>query len=224
MSVKTSYARTFLHLVFAGLAALFGGDLFPNAAIADEGGVSFWVPGLFGSLAAVPQTPGFGFANIYYHASVTASGDVAFARQVARSRLTTNFSGNLNANLNADADLYFAAPNYVFSTPLFGAQAAVSLLVPYGQNRTSVDATLTGALGPFGFNVAGSTADTVTGLGDIAPQFALRWNFGANNFMTYVAGDIPIGRYDSARLANLGLGHSAIDAGGGYTYFNPQTG
>jgi hypothetical protein len=26
------------------------------------------------------------------------------------------------------------------------------------------------------------------------------------------------------RLANLGLGHAAIDAGGGYTYFNPQTG
>jgi len=25
-------------------------------------------------------------------------------------------------------------------------------------------------------------------------------------------------------LANLGIGHSAIDAGGGYTYFNPQTG
>ena len=25
-------------------------------------------------------------------------------------------------------------------------------------------------------------------------------------------------------LANLGIGHAAIDAGGGYTYFNPQTG
>ncbi|HEY2755344.1 MAG TPA: transporter [Pseudolabrys sp.] len=42
--------------------------------------------------------------------------------------------------------------------------------------------------------------------------------------MTYVAGDIPVGRYDSGRLANLGLGHSAVDAGGGYTYFNRQTG
>ncbi|HEY2755345.1 MAG TPA: hypothetical protein VGJ01_06325 [Pseudolabrys sp.] len=70
--------------------------------------------------------------------------------------------------------MYFAIPSYVFSTPLSGAQAAVSLLIPYGQNRTSVDATLTGALGPFGFNVAGGTADAVTGLGDIAPQFALR--------------------------------------------------
>src|SRR6476620_4171239 len=25
-------------------------------------------------------------------------------------------------------------------------------------------------------------------------------------------------------LSNIGIGHGAIDAGGGYTYFNPQTG
>ena len=42
--------------------------------------------------------------------------------------------------------------------------------------------------------------------------------------MTYVTGDIPVGAYDSTRLSNIGLGHGAIDAGGGYTYFNPQTG
>ena len=35
----------------------------PRAALADEGGVSFWLPGLFGSLAAVPGTPGFSFAT-----------------------------------------------------------------------------------------------------------------------------------------------------------------
>jgi hypothetical protein len=33
--------------------------------------------------------------------------------------------------------------------------------------------------------------------------------------------DIPVGDYDSARLANLGLGHGAIDGGLGYTYLNP---
>jgi hypothetical protein len=31
---------------------------------ADEGGVSFWVPGFIASLAATPQVPGFSFANI----------------------------------------------------------------------------------------------------------------------------------------------------------------
>jgi hypothetical protein len=42
--------------------------------------------------------------------------------------------------------------------------------------------------------------------------------------MTYITGDIPVGAYNSNRLANLGIGHGAIDAGGGYTYFDPQTG
>ena len=64
----------------------------------------------------------------------------------------------------------------------------------------------------------------MTGFGDLIPQFALRWNAGVNNYMTYITGDIPVGAYQSTRLANIGLGHGAVDAGGGYTYFNPQTG
>src|ERR1700720_1478699 len=53
---------------------------FSQCALADEGGVSFWIPGLFGSLAATPQQPGWSLANIYYHTSVSAGADVARAR------------------------------------------------------------------------------------------------------------------------------------------------
>jgi hypothetical protein len=42
--------------------------------------------------------------------------------------------------------------------------------------------------------------------------------------MLYVTGDIPVGLYNSSDLANIGIGHGAIDAGGAYTYFNPETG
>jgi hypothetical protein len=42
--------------------------------------------------------------------------------------------------------------------------------------------------------------------------------------MIYGMGDIPVGTYNSTRLANTGIGHGAADAGGGYTYFNPQSG
>ena len=44
---------------------------------------------------------------------------------------------------------------------------------------------------------------------------------GVNNSMVYGTGLIPIGDYDPNRLANLGIGHGAIDFGGGYTYFDP---
>jgi hypothetical protein len=195
-----------------------------GSARADEGGISFWVPGFFGSLAATPQQPGFSFASIYYHTSVSAGGDVAFARQVNRGHITANFSGNVNANLDARADLYLGVPQYVFATPVLGGQASIAVVVPYGRSQASVDATLTGSLGPFGFSVSGSRDDAVTGFGDLAPMFSLRWNQGVHNFMTYLTGNLTTGRYDPTRLANLGIGHNAIDAGGAYTYFNPQTG
>jgi hypothetical protein len=195
-----------------------------QAAMADERGISFWVPGFMGSLAAAPQQAGWSLATIYYHTSVKAGGDLVFAHQVSRGRLTTNLTGSLNANLDADADLGFIIPTYVFATPVLGGQAAVALVVPAGRNKVSADATLTGALGPFGFTRSAGRTDSVTGFADLIPQASLRWNLGVHNFMTYATGNIPVGAYDSQRLANLGLGHGAIDAGGGYTYFNPQNG
>lgn len=193
-------------------------------ALADEGGVSMWLPGTFGSMAAVPQTPGLSAALIYYHTSVKAGGDVSFARQVTLGRLTTNFAGNVNANLKADADLGFISSAYVFAQPFLGGQAAVMAMLPVGRNTATVDATLTGALGPIGFTVGGSRTDSISGAGDPYYQFAVRWNQGAHNWMTYVMGNVPVGAYEAGRLANLGIGHAAIDGGGGYTYFNPDTG
>jgi hypothetical protein len=66
--------------------------------------------------------------------------------------------------------------------------------------------------------------DALFSYGDVVPTATLRWNQGVNNFMTYVTGDIPAGDYSPMRLANIGIGHGAIDAGGGYTYFNPASG
>jgi hypothetical protein len=40
----------------------------------------------------------------------------------------------------------------------------------------------------------------------LVPQFALRWNAGVNNYMTYITDNIPVGAYQSTRLANLGIG------------------
>jgi hypothetical protein len=198
----------------------------PTNVNADEGGVSFWVPGLFGSLAAAPLQPGFSWASIYYHTSVKAGADVTFARQVPLGRITANFTGNLNIGLKADVDLAIAVPSYTFAERFFGGQATVLMLVPYGRSKTSVDGTLMGNLGfggP-GFTIAGARTDEIVGFGDLAPQFDVRWNAGVHNYMTYVTTNLTVGRYDPNRLANLGIGHNAIDGGGGYTYLNPQTG
>ena len=50
----------------ATLAAVAGATVQPDCAVADEGGVGFWLPGQLGSLAAVPQTPGWNIGIIDY--------------------------------------------------------------------------------------------------------------------------------------------------------------
>jgi hypothetical protein len=49
-------------------------------ALADEGGISFWLPGNFGSLAAAPGTPGWSWATVYYHTDVSSGAGQQFPR------------------------------------------------------------------------------------------------------------------------------------------------
>jgi hypothetical protein len=226
---RLSRKRAFKSALLCGVVASIAAASMPKNAMADEGGVSFWVPGFFGSLAAVPQQPGWSLASIYYHTSVSAGGDVALAREFQIGRVPSNLTANLNASLNATGDLGFAIPTYVFATPILGGQASASMVAAYGTTSTSLAGTLTGALslpggGSSPFFRSDSISATAWGFADVIPQFALRWNAGVNNYMAYVTGDIPVGVYNSSSLANLGIGHGAIDAGGGYTYFNPGTG
>src|SRR6266404_4206549 len=206
-------------LTFVGLLSATS-----SVSLGDESGTSFWLPGSFGSLAAAPGTPGWAVASIYYHTSVKAGADVAASREIQIGRFNPSLNVNLNASLKADADLAIIVPSYVFATPVFGGQLAVQMGTITGTTSANVNGTLTASLPPFSLLRTDSISDTTTGFGDLYPQASLKWNFGVNNFMTYITGDIPVGDYSSTSLANLGLGHGAIDAGGGYTYFNPATG
>ncbi|WP_294532673.1 transporter [uncultured Rhodoblastus sp.] len=179
-------------------------------ARADESGISFWLPGLFGSLAAVPTQPGFNFATFNYYTSVNSATNVKF-----------QIGARLVAGVEAHVDFQYLNLNYVFATPVFGGQAAIGINSLFGNNATSVFGTLTG---PNGGALSGGRQQSSTGFGDLYPLATIKWNQGVNNFMVYAAGDIPVGLYSADNIANLGIGHGAIDSGLGYTYFNPQTG
>ncbi|MBR0960052.1 SphA family protein [Bradyrhizobium japonicum] len=196
----------------------------PGVAHADESGVSYWLPGRFSSLAATPQVPGWSMAVVYYHTTVGASGATAAAREIQIGRIPANVNVNLNLNLNAQADLILLNPTYTFATPVLGGQLAIGVTGLFGRSSASLDGTLTATLGPLVVNRTGFIQDSITSVGDLYPQATLKWNAGVHNFMTYLTGDIPVGAYSSTRLANLGIGHAAIDGGGGYTYFNPAAG
>jgi hypothetical protein len=170
---RSRFNRRVNNAVFRALvlaAAIVG--LSTDFAYADETGVSFWVPGFFGSLAAAPQTPGFAIANIFYAPSVSAGGSVVFARQVTRGNITGNFNGNLSARLDGRADLYLGIPSYTFSNPVLGGQAMVAFGVPYGGSFAGVSATLNGVAGPKDFTISRGANGNLKGLRPLAHVFA----------------------------------------------------
>ena len=81
-SIETKIRRIGCAVTVAALV------LCPEISRADESGISFWLPGQEGSLAATPTTPGWSMAVIYYHTSVNATGAAAAAREFQVGRFS----------------------------------------------------------------------------------------------------------------------------------------
>lgn len=178
--------------------------------MADAGGLSYWLPGLMGSLAAVPGQPGWSWTTMYVHIDVSADGSKNFVK-----------GGSVVAGLQSRADAVATGPTYTFATPVLGGQAAFGMFAVPGNVGIGIDATLTG---PRGRTISGSAHDERTTLSDVFYEGTLKWNNGVHNTMIYTTGNIPSGTYDANRLANLSLGFVAVDAGAGYTYLDATTG
>src|SRR5882757_4868148 len=139
-----------------------------SASVADESGISFWLPGLYGSLSATPTTPGWSVATIYYHTSVNASGAAAAAREFQVGRFSPTVNVNLNVALSGQADLQFIAPTYTFAEPVLGGQFSATLAGIWVRNAASIAGTLTGTLGN---TFQGFLQDALVSYGDLYPTF-----------------------------------------------------
>jgi len=191
-------------------AASIAGLLATSPVQADEGGVSFWEPGQFSSLSAVPGEPGWAVPIVCLHVSADAGGAKSFLR-----------GGVLTAGIDATADLLFLFPTYTFKEPLLGGQAAFGVGWAAGHMRASAEVNVTG---PLGNAVSAKRTDTLTGGSDLYGLGTLKWNDGNNNYLAYTMFGAPTGAYQLGRLANASTNHWSIDAGGGYTYFDPKKG
>ena len=180
-----------------------------NTTRADEGGVAFWLSGQYASFAATPQPPGLYLPAMTYFYHGEAAGGVEFER-----------GGGLDLNLQSDLALTFIAPTVVPDIKILGGQPSIGMAFGGGYNRTEG----TVVLNILGHTFRRNRVDDLWGITDLYPNVNLAWNVGVNNFMVYVTGDGPIGSYDANRLAIIGIGHAAVDWGGGYTYLNPKTG
>ena len=188
---------------------LFAAGLFsPAVAKADQGGVSFWLPGIYASMAAVPPEPGFSMPSTFYFYTGKAEGSKSFG---LGSLIATEVEAK-------DFEAILLAPTWVSETPVANGRLALTMMGIVANNE--VEATVNFQRLPIDIH----RTDDTFGVGDLYPMASISWNSGVNNYKLYATGDIPVGDYDPKRLANIGIGHGAIDGGGAYTYFNPETG
>lgn len=191
--------------VLLALASL----LAAGQACADEGGVPFWLSGQFASLAAVPAAPGASAVLFPYYYNASAGNSRTLSRGTA-----------LVTGLDTQVAMMLVQLGYAPEQKLWGGQPYFGLSAGYGRN----EATVSGFVSTGGTGSLRSNSDSKSGGTDLYPIASVAWNLGVNNLMAYVTGDIPVGSYDPDRLSNIGIGHAAIDVGGGYTYLNTQTG
>ncbi len=125
---------------------------------------------------------------------------------------------SINAGLSARESLVLMQLGYVAEEKILGGQPYLGVGWGPGANTTTASVSVVNP------STQLNRSNTSNGSTDIYPLASLTWNQGNNNFKTYVTGDIPVGTYSPTSLAAIGIGHAAMDAGGGYSYLNNTTG
>ena len=178
-----------------------------QSVLADEGGVPFWMSGQYASMAAVPMATGWSLVAMPYVYSGNADKSKSFQHGTS-----------INAGLSARESLVLMQLGYVAEEKILGGQPYLGVGWGPGTNTTTASVSVVNP------STQLNRSNTSNGSTDIYPLASVTWNQGNNNFKTYVTGDIPVGTYSPTSLAAIGIGHAAMDAGGGYTYLNNTTG
>src|SRR5271168_4914819 len=101
------------------------------ASVADEGGVSFWLPGQNGSFAAVAPAPGWSLPLVFYNYGGSAGHGVTLPR-----------GHLLTAGLSASYDGLFIVPTYTPDTMVLGARPNFSIAFAPSYTTTTADVGL----------------------------------------------------------------------------------
>jgi len=172
-----------------------------TTAHADENGSGFWLPGQYASGAALPPTPGFALTTLYYNYKGTSNATV----------------NGVNTKISATATDILLQPSYAFETKILGATPSIGIGVGGGSAFTGVNYL-------YGGQQLFSGNQMTKGSLDLYPIAQLFWtDSDRNHVMAYITGDVPTGNYSQNNLANIGMGHAAIDGGAGYTYTNRES-
>ena len=180
---------------------LFGAVAAGHAAMADEGGSSFWQPGQYASFAALAYPQGWSLPFTFYSSA---------GRQ--RAGRAPGSGETLLADTSSSFDALYLSPTYTGAGLILGAVPGLSMTFGPAYDTASIG------------GAPDRQSDRMVGVTDLDPQVQLNWTFGVHNIMSYLAANIPTGTYDPNRAVGIGIGHAAVDVGGAYTYFNVAAG
>ncbi|MCG8559870.1 MAG: transporter [Hyphomicrobiales bacterium] len=177
-------------LVGLAIAALFQYWTVPSARAA-EGGISYYLPGLYGDIAAglAPEPGHYWFTtNTYYTATPT----------------DPILPGQIDGEIDGALYLNLIRGFWVTDKKILGARYAASVRIPL--LKVSVDADVQTPLGP------ASLAFDDFGLGDIGIiPVSLYWQLGRLNLNLYQTVTAPTGDYDVANLATVSRNQWSFD-------------
>ena len=179
------------------------------AAVASEGGASFYIPGLTIPMAGFLPTPGVFFDNTTY-----------FYQGKLTSGRNTALGGNIVAGVKVDAKVDFATALWVTPLEILGGNLGFSLSLPFGEPAVRAGAVLSGPVLQrlVGRPVGSSASDSTFNYGDPVLSTMIGWHAGNWHWKVAAAVNIPAGAYQPGEFSNLALNRWLGDFSGAITY------
>lgn len=190
------------------LALALGALMAPAVALADEGGLSFWMPGQYASFAASKTDPGWSVdLETYVSRGTQSSGTLAAAR-----------GGTRVSGRTVVQDYFYITPGYTFDMAVLDGQLYVAATFGYTWVDNKADAVVSRRTRRTTVTTETNVDEVGWGVADISPLATLKWEFGVHNLMVYTTANVPTGYFNPDTLSTPGLGFWAVDGGLGYTY------
>lgn len=174
-----------------------------SAALAAEGGTSFYLLGLRGPMAGFTPPPGVYVQNDFYYYQGSAQRQISF-----------DLGGRLIADIDASAAINLTTLLWVTPLDVAGGNLAFSASVPIGGPNVTGSLTRSGR----------AISDNVTTLGDPILGAFVGWHEGDFHWQAGTSVNVPVGDYQEGEIANLSFNHWAADLYTSGTWLNPNTG
>ena len=186
--------------------------LVSKSALAAEGGAGVYLLGKRGPLAAFLPKPGWYVTDDVYYYDASSDDCLPLGDRIAQ-------------DADAQALLNIAPFTWITDSALGNGRLGFSAVIPYGR----LEVKGRGAVFlPDGTEIARGIKDSDTGFGDPTVAASLGWKHRDGErfraWSGYSSVTIPVGDYETGRLANLGKNRWALDVGGAYTLANFGTG